>query len=159
MRWFRLTPYRVPGTHRAELNKHLSAVLISAHTNSVSAGFQLRRPSTQQTYTWLQCKANSPNVRASSPLCFDLHLLYIQLERLVDTNDIVSLTTSVVLTVPDMWQYPNHIFSLIPDPDQNMEDTPFISVVAYSVYIHFSRPIYLFIYLFTFWSPTGQWTH
>ena len=33
-------------------------------------------------------------------------------------------------------------FSLIPDPDQNKEDTPFISVVAYSVYIPLSRPIY-----------------
>ena len=32
-------------------------------------------------------------------------------------------------------------FSLIPDPDQNKEDTSFISVVAYGVYIPLSRPI------------------
>ena len=31
--------------------------------------------------------------------------------------------------------------SLIPDPDQNKEDTSFISVVAYGVYIPLSRPI------------------
>ena len=32
-------------------------------------------------------------------------------------------------------------FSLIPDPGQNKEDTSFISVVAYGVYIPLSRPI------------------
>ena len=32
-------------------------------------------------------------------------------------------------------------FPLIPDSDQNKEDTSFISVVACGVYIHFSRPI------------------
>ena len=32
-------------------------------------------------------------------------------------------------------------FSLIPDSDQNNEDTSFISAVAYAVYIHLSRPI------------------
>ena len=32
-------------------------------------------------------------------------------------------------------------FRLIPDPDQNKEDTPFISVVAYDVCIPVSRPI------------------
>ena len=32
-------------------------------------------------------------------------------------------------------------FSLIPDRDQNMEDTAFISVVAYGVYIPLSHPI------------------
>ena len=33
-------------------------------------------------------------------------------------------------------------FSLIPDPDQNKEDTSFISVVANDVYIPLSRPIH-----------------
>ena len=33
-------------------------------------------------------------------------------------------------------------FSLIPYPDQNKEDTAFISVVAYGVYIPLSRPIH-----------------
>ena len=32
-------------------------------------------------------------------------------------------------------------FSLIPDPDQNKEDTSFISAVGYGVYISLSRPI------------------
>ena len=32
-------------------------------------------------------------------------------------------------------------FYLIPDPDQNKEDTSVISVVAYGVYIPLSRPI------------------
>ena len=32
-------------------------------------------------------------------------------------------------------------FSLIPDPHQNKEDTSFISVVTYGVYIPLSRPI------------------
>ena len=32
-------------------------------------------------------------------------------------------------------------FSLIPDPDQNKEDTSLISVVSYDVYIRLSRPI------------------
>ena len=32
-------------------------------------------------------------------------------------------------------------FSLIPDLDQNKEDTTFISTVAYGVYIPLSRPI------------------
>ena len=32
-------------------------------------------------------------------------------------------------------------FSLIPDPNQNKEDTSFISVVAYDVYIPLSHPI------------------
>ena len=34
-------------------------------------------------------------------------------------------------------------FSLIPDPDQNEEDTSLISVVYYGVYIPLSRPIQL----------------
>ena len=33
------------------------------------------------------------------------------------------------------------LFFFISDPDQNKEDTPFISVVAYGVYIPLSRSI------------------
>ena len=32
-------------------------------------------------------------------------------------------------------------FSLIPERDQNKEDTPFMSATAYDVYIRLSRPI------------------
>ena len=35
-------------------------------------------------------------------------------------------------------------FSLIPEPDQNKEDTAIISVVDYGVYIPLSRPIQFF---------------
>ena len=40
-----------------------------------------------------------------------------------------------------MCQDPTHIFSLIPNPDQNKEDTSFISVVAYGAYNPLSRSI------------------
>ena len=40
-----------------------------------------------------------------------------------------------------MCQDPSHLFSLIQDPDQNKEDTSFISVVSYGVYIALSGPI------------------
>ena len=41
----------------------------------------------------------------------------------------------------DMYQDPRHLFSLIPDPDQNKKDTYFISVVAYGYYVTLSCPI------------------
>ena len=43
--------------------------------------------------------------------------------------------------MPDMCQDPHHLFSLISYPDQSKEDTSFISVIAYGVYIRISRPI------------------
>ena len=39
-----------------------------------------------------------------------------------------------------MYQDPNHFF-IIPDPDRHREDTSFISVVTYGVYIPLSCPI------------------